>query len=107
MSMNKINFIKKIRQARIDNHISQTQMAKMLNVSRQTYVDIENGIRVPRADIIYHISMITNHNVSYFFYDNYQLGDINQIGILLERLSDEKKQWYLKVLKKIIEYEID
>ena len=39
--------------------------------------------------------------------ENYEMGDINQIGVLLERLPDEKKQWYLKLLKKIIEIEID
>ena len=105
--MNEIRIYKKIRQARMDAHISQIQMSKMLNISRQTYVDIENGIRVPRSDIIYQISIITNRNISYFFYENYEMGDINQIGVLLERLPDEKKQWYLKLLKKIIEIEID
>ncbi|PSX20038.1 XRE family transcriptional regulator [Photobacterium kishitanii] len=103
--MDKMDFHKRIRQARIDSHISQIKMAKMLYISRQTYIDIENGIRVPKADTIYKIAIITNHSVGYFFYDNYQLGDIHQIGFLLEQLPNEKRKWYLKLLKKIIEYE--
>ncbi|OBU47643.1 helix-turn-helix transcriptional regulator [Photobacterium phosphoreum] len=103
--MIKIEFHNKIRQARIESHINQTQMANKLDISRQTYVDIEKGIRIPRADVIYKIAIITTKNISHFFYDDYQVGDINQIGFLLTNIPEERKKWYLKVLKKIIEFE--
>lgn len=80
-------------------------MAEKLGISRQTYLDIENGVRIPKADTIYKISIITNQSINYFFYDDVEIGDIDQISILLEQLPENKKKWFFEVLKKIIECE--
>ncbi|MGR5283051.1 helix-turn-helix transcriptional regulator [Photobacterium damselae] len=56
-----------ILRARKSQKITQLEMAKKLGISRQTYVDIENGVRVPRVDLLNKISEITNKPVSYFF----------------------------------------
>ncbi|GAW46563.1 helix-turn-helix transcriptional regulator [Photobacterium damselae subsp. piscicida] len=56
-----------ILRARKSQNITQLEMAKKLGISRQTYVDIENGVRVPRVDLLNKISEITNKSVSYFF----------------------------------------
>ncbi|WP_414478230.1 helix-turn-helix transcriptional regulator [Photobacterium damselae] len=55
-----------ILRARKSQKITQLEMAKKLGISRQTYVDIENGVRVPRVDLLNKISEITNKPVSYF-----------------------------------------
>ncbi|PSX16946.1 hypothetical protein C0W52_05075 [Photobacterium kishitanii] len=103
--MNNISFDKKIKGSRIISNISQKKMAEKLGISRQTYIDIENGVRIPKADTIYKISVITNQSINYFFYDNTEIGDIDQISILLEQLPESKKKWFFAVLKKIIECE--
>ncbi|WP_305810248.1 helix-turn-helix transcriptional regulator [Photobacterium kishitanii] len=91
----------------MSNHLKYQpkKMAEKLGISRQTYIDIENGVRIPKADTIYKISVITNQSINYFFYDNTEIGDIDQISILLEQLPESKKKWFFAVLKKIIECE--
>ncbi|OBU29784.1 helix-turn-helix transcriptional regulator [Photobacterium kishitanii] len=75
-------------------------MAEKLGISRQTYIDIENGVRIPKADTIYKISVITNQSINYFFYDNTEIGDIDQISILLEQLPESKKKVVFRGFKK-------
>ncbi|HIF9273842.1 TPA: helix-turn-helix domain-containing protein [Photobacterium damselae] len=103
--MDKNNYHHKIKNARLKSRISQSEMSRLLNISRQTYIDIENGIRTPRADTIHKIAIVTNTSISYFYYDTYDFGDVDQIAFLIEQLPNEKKLWYINVLKKIIEYE--
>ncbi|WP_080896398.1 helix-turn-helix transcriptional regulator [Photobacterium kishitanii] len=56
----------KIKKARSELKISQLEMSNLLNISRQSYIDIENGTRIPRADLLFNISLITNKK-NYFF----------------------------------------
>ncbi len=56
-----------IREAREFQNITQVRMAQKLNVARQTYIDIENGKVVPRADVIQLIAKILKKHISYFY----------------------------------------
>ena len=41
-------YLRRIRELREDNDLSQTQIAKLLNVAQRTYSDYESGrIRIP------------------------------------------------------------
>lgn len=103
--MDKNKYCYKIKNARLKSRISQTEMARVLSISRQTYIDIENGIRIPRADTIYNIAIATKTSINYFYYDKYSFGNIDQIAFLIDQLPNEKKLWYINILKNIIEYE--
>ena len=48
-----------IKTARIESKISQLEMSDLLKISRQSYIDIENGTRIPRSDVLFNISLIT------------------------------------------------
>lgn len=63
--MNKYsNHIYEARQAR---KITQVKMAKLLNIARQTYIDMESGKTIPRADMLERISEITEFPIGFFF----------------------------------------
>ena len=47
---------KNLHDLRIENRISQADLAKELGFSRHTYLNYETGIRIPTLDAIRHIS---------------------------------------------------
>lgn len=57
----------RIATARKSAGITQVKFAKMLNVARQTLIDLESGLRLPRLDCIVLMSQITNKPILYFF----------------------------------------
>ncbi|HIF9104958.1 TPA: helix-turn-helix transcriptional regulator [Photobacterium damselae] len=95
-----------ILRARKSQKITQLEMAKQLGISRQTYVDIENGVRVPRVDLLNKISEITNKPVSYFFERNNPMDCERLLGLLAE-LEPKRRDWYMKLFEKILEEELD
>ncbi|MBM5021162.1 helix-turn-helix transcriptional regulator [Vibrio parahaemolyticus] len=42
------------------------KMAKHLGMSRQTYSELETGVRPPRLDVIYGIAALTNRPIHWF-----------------------------------------
>ena len=47
---------KNLHDLRVENRISQADLAKELGFSRHTYLNYETGIRIPTLDAIRHIS---------------------------------------------------
>lgn len=95
-----------ILRARKSQNITQLEMAKKLGMSRQTYVDIENGVRVPRVDLLNKISEITNKPVSYFFERNNSMDCERLLGLFSE-LDPKRRDWHMKLFEKILEEEFD
>ncbi|USH04843.1 helix-turn-helix domain-containing protein [Grimontia kaedaensis] len=57
----------KVRIARIDSGKTQVQMAKHLNVARQTYLDMESGKTEPRVTALQRIATYTDFPLVWFF----------------------------------------
>ncbi len=57
---------KKIREARSDAKITQVEMAKLLNVARQTYSYLEQGQVDPRFSMLLDIARLTGQPLSFF-----------------------------------------
>ena len=53
-------FANRLKQARMDNHLTQGALAEYLGVSRQTINNYESGIREPGLDVLTEISHILN-----------------------------------------------
>ncbi|OBU29136.1 hypothetical protein AYY22_00980 [Photobacterium kishitanii] len=66
-------------------------MSNLLNISRQSYIDIENGTRIPRADLLFNISLITNKKIT-FFYNEHNLSKLDHIAFLLRGKTEAEKK---------------
>ena len=58
---------KKIKAARIDANMTIVNMAKSLNLARQTYTYLENGQVDPRFLLLQKIATLTKKPLSYFY----------------------------------------
>ncbi|ATF09508.1 helix-turn-helix transcriptional regulator [Candidatus Enterovibrio altilux] len=58
----------RIKEAREWKRITQVNMAKLLEVARQTYLDIETGKTEPRIRILSEIAEITERPLVWFVY---------------------------------------
>jgi len=84
------NNIKKYRKAK---NITQEEMADKLNVSRQSYINYENGDTEPSFDTLKNISRILNTSIddllgnSLFFENNDTTVDniINDLNIIIQK----------------------
>lgn len=56
-------FAETFRKIRNERHITQEQLAKEMNVSRQTISHWENGRAVPDIDAIKHLSKVLDYNL--------------------------------------------
>ena len=91
-----------IKTARIVSKISQLEMSEQLNISRQSYIDIENGTRVPRSDILFNISLITKKNIT-FFYNECHQNQLDTLIFLFQGKTDIEKAHYIELLELLIE----
>lgn len=58
-------FHDRLKQMRMFNNLSQIDMARKLNVARQTYLDIEYGKRSPKLENVIEICSILNCNLEW------------------------------------------
>ncbi|WP_412547357.1 MULTISPECIES: helix-turn-helix transcriptional regulator [Photobacterium] len=91
-----------IKAARKESKISQLEMSDLLKISRQSYIDIENGTRVPRSDILFNISLITKKNIT-FFYNECHPSKIDTLISLFQGKTDIEKTYYIELLELLIE----
>ncbi len=69
-------FAQRIRQAREYSDITQVQMAKSLNLARQTYLDIESGKTEPKVSTLMIIAELTSRSVNWLVYGETNSHDI-------------------------------
>lgn len=69
---------KRIRQAREYSDITQVQMAKNLNLARQTYLDIESGKTEPKVSSLITIAELTGRPINWLVY-----GETDQLDLAL------------------------
>lgn len=92
----------KIKKARMESNISQLEMSELLSISRQSYIDIENGSRIPRSDLLFNISLIYNKNID-FFYNKLDSIKLDQLTLLFQGKTEIEKDHYIELLELLIE----
>ncbi|MEC6814321.1 helix-turn-helix transcriptional regulator [Photobacterium toruni] len=92
----------KIKKARMESNISQLEMSELLSISRQSYIDIENGSRIPRSDLLFNISLISNKNID-FFYNKLDSIKLDQLTLLFQGKTEIEKDHYIELLELLIE----
>ncbi len=60
----------RIRESRINRHVSQQQMAQKLNFSQQHICNVEHGMAHPSLDLLVDISNILNVPLDYLLQDS-------------------------------------
>ncbi|WP_256384112.1 helix-turn-helix transcriptional regulator [Photobacterium toruni] len=90
----------KIKKARIESNISQLEMSELLSISRQSYIDIENGSRIPRSDLLFNISLISNKNID-FFYNKLDSIKLDQLTLLFQGKTEIEKDYYIECKRAI------
>lgn len=96
----------RLKELRKENGITQSELAKSLNVSRSSIAMYENGDRIPSYETLETISDFFNVSILYLLgkesldYSNEELFKIN------EKLSNNQKNLLLAIAKQILESEI-
>ncbi len=67
MSKNKSSVTNTVKTLREQNKISQTDMAKLVGVSRQTIVSIEKGAYSPSLELAFKIAYVLNKKIEEIF----------------------------------------
>ena len=67
MSKNKSSVTNIVKTLREQNKISQTDMAKLVGVSRQTIVSIEKGAYSPSLELAFKIAYVLNKKIEEIF----------------------------------------
>lgn len=84
-----LNTLKEIRK---DNDITQERMAKILNVSTNTYSKWENGINIPAFEYLYNFARYFNYTIDYI------------LGLTYDRISVNYKFYDINLIPKNIKY---
>ena len=92
----------RLKELRKENGITQSELAKSLNVSRSSIAMYENGERIPSYETLEVISDFFNVSILYLLgkesvdYSNEELFKIN------EKLTDNQKRLLLAIAKQIL-----
>ncbi|WP_159447855.1 helix-turn-helix transcriptional regulator [Photobacterium toruni] len=86
----------------MESNISQLEMSELLSISRQSYIDIENGSRIPRSDLLFNISLISNKNID-FFYNKLDSIKLDQLTLFFQGKTEIEKDHYIELLELLIE----
>lgn len=76
MVISKSHIAQRIREAREFREITQVEMAKRLNVARQTYLDLESGKTEPKVMALATIAEITGRPFNWFIFGESDQRDI-------------------------------
>ena len=66
--VNSIDFGSRLKSIRRSRNLSQNEISKKLNISRQAYANYEQGRCVPSVNILLEMSFVLNFNLFIFFF---------------------------------------
>ncbi len=69
--------------------MTQKDAAKKLGVARQTYLDIESGVTLPRVDMLINLAEIFEVPIGHFFGERYRPHFLENDAESIETLLDE------------------
>ena len=87
-----------IRQARIDNGLSQEELAEKIGVTPTHIKHIESGHRQPSINVLYMLVKELNISLDNLFFKGIENEKINKINILLSNCTEQQ----LKLIEEII-----
>lgn len=85
-------FCESLKDYRIENQLTQSDLAKMLGVTKQTVINYENGKTYPREENLKEIESVLDLGMSYFF----EMGEHMIENFSINLASLRKKIDYLK-----------
>ncbi len=68
--MNQKDFGLRLKELRLSQALTQSQLSNMIGVSRQAYVNYESGRTIPPAQVLSKLSQIFSTNLMEFLYEN-------------------------------------
>lgn len=94
----------RIRQIRIERHVSQQQMAKKLNFSQQHIGNVERGTAHPSLDLLVNISNVLNISIDYLLQDSLNQNIVGKPGNIISDVQYflDKQEVEIQVLQKMI-----
>lgn len=85
----------KIKQLRLQRHLSQTDLAKKLGVSKSVISAYENGIHLPPYDVLLQIARIFGVSTDYL------LGAANNRSVNVDGLTDTQIEAITKIVDEL------
>ena len=61
---------KRIKEKRIQSHLTQEQLGEMCDLSTAHIGHIERGTRIPSVDVLFQISQVLNVSIDYLIFDS-------------------------------------
>lgn len=80
------DFGNRLKELRLQKKLTQTQVAKRLNLSKSTISGYENNLKMPSLDVLIHLAMF------YGVTTDYILGLQDKKSIFIEGLTDRQQE---------------
>lgn len=90
----------RIKEKRIQNHLTQEQLGEMCNLSTAHIGHIERGTRIPSVDVLFQIAQALNVSIDYLIFDSVSNNNIlSSIDSMLKDNNPEKVNKFLNAVK--------
>jgi len=97
-------FAERLKELREENNMTQEQLGKLLNVTKQAISSYEKGENEPSLDTLVKIAEIFNVSLDYLFGRTKQKDNLYiQNEILINTLNDKNKRKFLIDICKILD----
>lgn len=91
---------KRIKEKRIQSHLTQEQLGEMCDLSTAHIGHIERGTRIPSVDVLFQISQILNVSIDYLIFDSVSNNNIlSNIDSMLKNNEPAKVNQFLNTIK--------
>ena len=100
------NIGKKIRDLRKGQKMTLIQMSKLVNISKSSISDYENGKSVPSLEVLLTLSKFFNVNLDFFINSEkmeFNILEIKKSNPIEEAFENEKYQLHLKLMNQKVE----
>ena len=97
---------KKIRDLRKGQKMTLIQMSKLVNISKSSISDYENGKSVPSLEVLLTLSKFFNVNLDFFINSEkmeFNILEIKKSNPIEEAFENEKYQLHLKLMNQKVE----
>ena len=91
---------KRIKEKRIQSHLTQEQLGEMCDLSTAHIGHIERGTRIPSVDVLFQISQVLNVSIDYLIFDSVSNNNIlSNIDSMLKNNEPAKVNQFLNTIK--------
>ncbi|WP_325893180.1 helix-turn-helix transcriptional regulator [Grimontia sp. NTOU-MAR1] len=109
-AMSNVTMAQRVKIARAESGKTQVEMARLLCIARQTYLDLETGKTEPRVSTLKDIAAITNFPLLWFFDEveedldhqrTQHSQDVVDFLKVVSRLPDNSRKEFLQTSKQL------